>query len=188
MRLFFALLALLCNAAVVVGVGVAIAGRRSAGAAEIYDRIRAAVRGRELAMGFLVALVATLGSLYFSEIAHFEPCRYCWFQRIAMYPLVPVLGVAAWRKDGGARLSAGLLAGSGLVLSTYHYLLQRFPSLDGGSCSVGIPCTAAYVDEFGFISIPYMAFSGFAFILMMLVWSATDSVVHEPSSMAEASA
>ena len=68
-------------------------------------------------MAFVVALLATVGSLYFSEVAHFEPCLLCWYQRIAMYPLVVILGLAAWRDDVGAWIYATALAAIGAVIA-----------------------------------------------------------------------
>ena len=63
--------------------------------------ITASLGGQALTLAWIVALVAMLGSLYFSEVAHFIPCEYCWYQRIAMYPLVLILGIAAYRQDTG---------------------------------------------------------------------------------------
>lgn len=117
--------------------------------------------------GFAVAAVSTAGSLYYSEVAEFIPCRYCWFQRIAMYPLVVVFGVAALRRDRTAAWTAMPLAGIGLALSTYHYWLQVRPT--GDSCSLDAPCSARWVEEFGFVSIPFMAGAGFLAIIGVCV-------------------
>ncbi|NDE79574.1 MAG: disulfide bond formation protein B, partial [Actinobacteria bacterium] len=54
-------------------------------------------------LAWLVAAVATAGSLYFSEIADYVPCRLCWFQRVCMYPLAGILLVAAIRRDRNVR-------------------------------------------------------------------------------------
>ena len=120
-------------------------------------------------MAFAVALMATLGSLYFSEIAHFEPCRFCWYQRIAMYPLVVILGIAAWRKDIGARIYVLPLAVIGAILATYHYLLQWFPNIEVTACSTTAPCTGVWFREFGYISIPFLALSAFLLIIALLL-------------------
>jgi len=166
MTTFFALLALLANLGTIVLVAAAIAGSRSTLRASVLD----ATRGWELWTAFVVALVAMLGSLYLSEIAHFVPCQFCWYQRIAMYPLAVILGISAFRRDHGIRIYAATLATIGTALSVYHYTIQRFPTLDSGSCSLGVPCTTAYIMKFGFITIPYMAFSGFTLILA-LMWA-----------------
>lgn len=117
----------------------------------------------------LVALVATVGSLTYSEWFGFEPCLLCWYQRIAMYPLVPVLAVGALRRDPAVRLYGLPLSLIGTAIASWHYLLQTFPALDTGACSLGVPCTAKYVNEFGFVSIPFMALSGFVLITVLLL-------------------
>ncbi len=120
-------------------------------------------------LAWLVAAVATAGSLTYSEVYGFEPCRLCWYQRIAMYPLVVVLAVGAIRRDPGLRSYVLPLSVAGGTISVYHYLIQTFPVADAGACSAGVPCTAKYVNEFGFVSIPFMAFAGFLFISVALI-------------------
>ncbi|MCB2223081.1 MAG: disulfide bond formation protein B [Actinobacteria bacterium] len=115
-----------------------------------------------------MALVAMAGSLTYSEVAHYAPCEFCWYQRIAMYPLALTLGIAAVRRDRGHwRYSLPVVA-IGAALSTYHYLMQQFPDLSAGSCSAATPCTAAWVWEFGFVSIPLMALACFAAIAALV--------------------
>ncbi len=163
---FLALLALAAGVGAVITVGLLAAGDRS-GAVAARQRLAPAA----VWLAWLVAFVATTGSLYYSEVAGFEPCRLCWYQRIAMYPLVILLARGWWRHDravAGYVLPLAVIGGS---ISVYHYSLQQFPRLDIGACAADIPCSAAWVWEFGFISIPYMALSGFALIaaLMLLV-------------------
>ena len=121
-------------------------------------------------LAWVVALVATTGSLVYSEVIHFLPCRLCWFQRIAMYPMAIVLLVGAIRKEATAKFYALPLALGGLGISIWHYLTQMFPSLEGGSCDPTNPCSAKYVDVFGFVSIPFMAGAGFSLIAVLLVF------------------
>jgi disulfide bond formation protein DsbB len=167
-RFFFALLALASNAATLAIVAIGIAGRTGPGGADLRRRVFGAFQGLELWLAFAVATTATLGSLYLSDIADLIPCTYCWYQRIAMYPLVPILAIAAWRRDNGVRIYAATLAGIGAVIAAYHRLMQEFPDLGGTACSTGVPCTAAYFTLFGFVTIPYMALSGFLLILALL--------------------
>ena len=170
MRTFFALLTLVANVAVVVAIVLAVGGRWFAGMASLRTKATAAVAGHEISLAFFVALTATLGSLYLSEIVHLIPCTYCWYQRIAMYPLVLLFGIAWIRKEPGIRHYVFPLAGIGLLIASYHYLIQRVPSLDGGTaCSSSIPCTTAWFYEFGYMSIPYMAGSAFALILVLMI-------------------
>jgi disulfide bond formation protein DsbB len=164
--LFFALLALLGMAVLALAaVGLVarlVTGRLPDGVARLVGQVRPAA----MPLAFAVAATCTLGSLYYSEVAGFEPCRLCWYQRIAMYPLVVVLGVAWLRRDRGVRRYVLPLAGIGLAISLYHRLEEQFPDAVASACSVGVPCSFRYVDEFGWITIPTMAGVGFALILL----------------------
>lgn len=123
--------------------------------------------GKAIWLAWIVALACTVGSLIYSEIIHYDPCRMCWFQRIAMYPMVVVLLVGAIRREFQVKYYALPLALTGLVVSVYHYLMQVFPSLEGGSCGA-VSCSARLVEIFGFISIPFMAGTGFMVIAVLL--------------------
>ena len=163
--LYLALLAVVAQVAVVGGLILFVVAPRTG------RELAAAVRPNALLFAFCVALVATAGSLYFSEVAHFVPCRLCWYQRIAMYPLVPILGIAAWRRDVGVRVYGLTLACMGGAISTYHVLLERYPSLETSACEKSNPCTLIWVKRFGYLTIPTMALSAFALIVLLLVIS-----------------
>ena len=113
-----------------------------------------------LPLALAIAAAATAGSLYYSEVAGYPPCELCWYQRICMYGLVPVLAVALARRDKAGGLYALPLAVAGLALSVYHYQLQVFPG-QGSTCDADAPCTYQWVDSLGFVSIPFMAGCGF---------------------------
>jgi disulfide bond formation protein DsbB len=115
------------------------------------------------------AALAMAGSLYFSEIAHYQPCTLCWYQRIAMYPLVLILGIAAWRRDLAVRIYAIPLAAVGAAIAAYHYLLEWFPAIDTGACTVGIPCTQVWFRQFGFVSLPLLALIAFLLVIAFLL-------------------
>jgi disulfide bond formation protein DsbB len=120
-------------------------------------------------LAWIVAMGATVGSLYFSEVANFNPCRFCWFQRIAMYPLSVILLVGALRKDPNVRWYAAPLAIIGVVISGWHSLIEWRPSLDNGECEFqGPSCTFVWFREFGF-SLANMALIGFLTILILLL-------------------
>src|SRR5690606_15894336 len=129
--LFFALLALACQIGAVVLVAT-LAARALAPRAEWPHRVLEAVGPAALPVAALVAVVAMLGSLYYSEVADFPPCRLCWYRRIGMYPLAVVLPIAAWRRDRQVRWYALPLAVAGGAVSIYHILVERFPSLESG--------------------------------------------------------
>jgi disulfide bond formation protein DsbB len=164
--LFFALLALLCNVSCVVGL-LAWALRHRL--PQLWNTVRTTVAPSALTLAALVAAVATAGSLYLSEVAHFVPCRLCWYQRIGMYPLVVILVIAAIRRDTRAWVYPFALASAGLCISIYHVLLERFPSLETGACDPNNPCTIVWVRHFGFVTIPYMAASAFLAIALLAV-------------------
>jgi disulfide bond formation protein DsbB len=116
-----------------------------------------------------VAAVAMASSLYYSEIANFTPCELCWFQRIAMYPLAVLLLVAVATRSRLDSRYVVAMAGIGLSISIYHYQLQLFPD-QAQICTGGVvSCTVKFVDEFGFVSIPFMAGAGFLTILLLQV-------------------
>jgi hypothetical protein len=116
-----------------------------------------------LPLAAAIATVATAGSLYLSEVAGYLPCTLCWYQRIAMYPLVVILGVAAWRRDRTAWLTALPLAVLGSVIAVWHIAIERRPGL-GGVCDPAAPCSLRWVEEFGFLTLPTMALIGFVAI------------------------
>jgi len=154
----------------------------------VYRLIRGAEAGALLGdkaiwLAWIVALVATVGSLIYSEIAHFEPCRLCWFQRIAMYPMALVLLVGAIRREFQVKFYALPLALIGLGISIYHYIVQRFPNLEGGACDPDNPCSAILVDIFGFISIPFMAGAGFIVIAVLLGFYVNKNSIEQKASV-----
>jgi disulfide bond formation protein DsbB len=122
-----------------------------------------------------IATVATAGSLYLSEVAGYVPCTLCWYQRIAMYPLVVVLGVAAWRRDRGAWRTALPLAVIGAAIAIWHIAIERNPSL-GGACDPAAPCSLLWVNEFGFLTLPTMALIGFVAIAMLTLAARTTAI------------
>jgi disulfide bond formation protein DsbB len=132
------------------------------------------IRQYGLYFAWVVSLVATGGSLYFSEIALFEPCKLCWFQRIFMYPLTVLLGIASYRDDRRIipyTLPLSVIGGS---ISFYHYLLQKVPAMKSFTpCTQGVPCTGDYINWFGFVTIPFMALTAFVLITWFLMAART---------------
>ncbi|GGJ92147.1 putative disulfide formation protein C [Lentibacillus kapialis] len=114
------------------------------------------------------SLIATLGSLFFSEILGYVPCELCWIQRIFMYPLVVIYGAALFKKDSSIALPGIIHSGIGMFVSLYHYLVQKLPALQeaGGSCGA-VPCNTEYVNYLGFVTIPFLA--GIAFIIIFVM-------------------
>ncbi|MBD3922580.1 disulfide bond formation protein B [Paenibacillus sp. PR3] len=118
-----------------------------------------------LYMAWIVSIAATAGSLYLSEVMHFTPCRWCWFQRIFMYPQVILLGMAAYRGDRRMASYVLPLAIIGGCISAWHYAEQKVPGLyKMVPCTDGVPCNEDYLDWFGVITIPLMALVAFILI------------------------
>jgi disulfide bond formation protein DsbB len=122
--------------------------------------------GTWLAAG--VALLATAGSLWYSESAGFPPCELCWYQRIAMYPLVVVLAMAAARGSATGRLTGLVIAGAGLAVSTWHNVIETVPDLGAGSCDPANPCTIRWVEGLGFWTIPRLAAASFVLVIVLV--------------------
>ncbi|MFD1040272.1 disulfide oxidoreductase [Virgibacillus byunsanensis] len=127
-----------------------------------------------LYLAWLVAIIATLGSLYFSEIKEFIPCELCWYQRILMYPLALIIGIATFKNDVATKKYILPITIIGWFISLFHYLEQKVPGFAKiKPCADGVPCSAEYINWFGFITIPFLALIGFTFItvLMLLIKS-----------------
>jgi disulfide bond formation protein DsbB len=138
--------------------------------------------GNELWLAWIVALVATLGSLFFSEVADFVPCRLCWFQRIAMYPLAVVLLVAAIRRDARGGVWYALpFPVIGALVSIYHIYIEINPSAESAACRAGgAPCSVKWIDVFGYITIPTLALTGFLAIIALLLFSLSRTRATRP--------
>ncbi|WP_203248663.1 disulfide oxidoreductase [Sporosarcina beigongshangi] len=114
-----------------------------------------------------VSLVATLGSLYFSQVRGYEPCTLCWYQRILMYPLVLISGIALFQKNAQIALTTAIFATIGGSISLYHYGIQKLSFLGESAPSCGaVSCTGQYINYLGFITIPFLALIAFTIILI----------------------
>lgn len=119
---------------------------------------------------FIQALIATLGSLYFSEIMHLAPCVLCWYQRICLYPLVIITAVGILRKEKKLPLYVLPLSIIGLVISFYHNLLYYHILPESiAPCNAGVSCTTKLIEWLGFITIPLLAFIAFAIISLSMI-------------------
>ena len=173
-ELFFALLTLVANAAVLGGVGLWIAARWSKGAALALDDVRIELTRFGVPLAFAVAATAMLGSLYFSEVAHFTPCRLCWYQRICMYPLTIVTLLAALANDRMVCRYVLPLPLVGACVSVYHILVENNVVEQARACLISAPggCATKWIDEFGYVTIPTLALTGFALCFAFLLLGA----------------
>ena len=116
------------------------------------------------------ALLGMILSLFFSEVMGYPPCVLCWYQRIALYPLVAVIAVGIIFRDRRMKHYALPLAVAGLLIAVYHNLLYYGVIPETVSpCTEGVSCTTAQVEWLGFITIPLMSLASFAFIVVCLL-------------------
>lgn len=126
------------------------------------------IKPRALDFSFLIALAAALGSLFYSNVAGYEPCVLCWYQRIFLYPQVFILGLASIKKDFLAAPYVMLLSAVDAAIAGYQYLLQ-LNWLPSAVCSAEtIDCARRYVTSFGYITLPLMSFTAFVLIALIL--------------------
>jgi disulfide bond formation protein DsbB len=125
---------------------------------------------------FAVALMATLGSLFFSEILKFPPCVLCWYQRIAMYPIVLLLGAGIYFRDKLVYRYVLLLSSIGLIVAFYHNLLYyKILPESAAPCILGVSCTTKQIEWFGFVTIPSLSLLAFAIITAGMLWYKRNS-------------
>jgi disulfide bond formation protein DsbB len=165
----YAVLALIADALVLLIVIAFIISRTSPAAHERWGRLRDGVTPFALQVAWIVAVLATFGSLYLQFGEQLNPCEFCWFQRICMYPLSLLLGIAAFRGDiqVAKRYFMGL-AVVGVGLAVYHYQLELVPG-EPTVCGTAVPCNVAVINVFGFISVPFLSMAAFLLITALLL-------------------
>ena len=138
------------------------------------DLLRRTVEGYELWLVFLVSSIATGGSLFFSEIAHFVPCELCWYQRICMYPLTIVSLLAALANDRRVARYLLPLPLVGACVSVYHLLVENKVVGQSTACLISAPggCATKWIEEFGYVTIPVLALTAFALCFAFLLLGA----------------
>jgi disulfide bond formation protein DsbB len=178
MARFFALLTIVADLVIIVSVLLFVTRGRTAHGTGLAAQIRQLFVQYGLWLAAAIAITCTLGSLYLSEVANFVPCRLCWYQRFAMYPLAVALPVLAYTDARKLARWVAIPAGIGATISVYHYMIERFPDLaSSASCDASAPCTVVWIWQFHFISIPFMALSGFLAIICLSLFAATQKEV-----------
>jgi disulfide bond formation protein DsbB len=134
--------------------------------------MRMPVGGRDFLLyaAWVIALLATAGSLFFSEVMGLPPCVLCWYQRVAMYPLVLIIATGIVKRDGRMRAYALPLCLAGLAVAVYHNLLYYGVIPESLTpCSEGASCTERQIEWFGFVTIPLMGLASFAAVALCLI-------------------
>lgn len=124
-----------------------------------------------LLFSWLVALIALLATLFASEVMGWPVCVLCWYQRIALYPLVILLGIAAFKNDTHIIPYALPFPIIGFIFALYQYAEQMIPNfapLD--FCKQGVvACNVIHLKLFGFITIPFLSMVACALIVVLLL-------------------
>ncbi|NTV64468.1 MAG: disulfide bond formation protein B [Oscillochloris sp.] len=123
-------------------------------------------------IALLAAMIATCGSLFFSQVLLWPPCELCWYQRIIMYPLTIILGVGILKRDTTLHWYGLPLSLLGMCVSAYHYL-EVLHIISPPPCTSIVPCSFDYLSPYltgplGFIKIPFLALVAFTIISIML--------------------
>ena len=158
-------------ALIVVGLAAALGARGP------LRRLREALWGYELWAAFVVSAIATGGSLFFSEIAHFVPCELCWFQRICMYPLSILTLLAALTGDHRVARYLLPLPIVGAGISVYHLLVENGVVEQAKACLASAPggCATKWINQFGFMTIPTLALTAFVLLIGFLALAAAGA-------------
>ena len=113
---------------------------------------------------WILVCLATIGSLFFSSVIHKEPCTLCWYQRIILYPLVIILGIAAFRKAYQIVLYVLPLSLIGLALAAYHVIMLTFYSSKNACPMSKMKGMCQYP-----ISFPLMSLGAFLLLNILLI-------------------
>lgn len=126
------------------------------------------LKERALLFSFLLALVSTIGSLFYSNIIGFAPCLLCWWQRIFLYPQVVILGVALSAKSKNWWQYTIPLSALGAATAAYNSYLQfgGNPLVPCSASGVASDCARVYFLEYGYVTIPTMALTVFALLIL----------------------
>lgn len=134
------------------------------------QKIKQFIINNALYLALIQAIVAFLGSMFFSDVMHLKPCVLCWYQRIAMFPLFITLIISILKKIKEAWLLVITPALIGWIISIYHVLLYyKIIPDDLAPCATGVSCTTRYFEIFGFITIPFLSFAAFSIIIALML-------------------
>lgn len=121
-------------------------------------------------IAWFIAFSSVIGSLFFSEVMLLPPCVLCWYQRIAMYPLVLIIGTGIALRDARMRVYALPICLVGVAVAIYHNLLYYGIIPESiAPCAEGVPCNAVQIELLGFITIPMMGLAAFATLAVCLL-------------------
>lgn len=169
MTYLWSVMAIICQIAILILIITFLTKKYLKISALIFDRCWSFLNANALRVSFLVALGASLGSIYYSEIAGFIPCNLCWYQRIFMYPQAIILGLAWYYRERTALKYSLTLSLIGALISLYNYYLQLVPNA-ASFCASSESCATSPFFYFGYITISTLALTAFS-VLILSAWA-----------------
>ena len=122
-----------------------------------------------LYLAWLITLTGLIFSLVLSNIYHWPICHLCWYQRMCLYPLVIILGIACFREDTRISIYTLPLTIVGALLALYQYLEQMIPGFAPiDVCGSGPSCSDVHMKLLDFITLPLISMVGFLLISLFL--------------------
>lgn len=130
-----------------------------------YDHLKR----NALLLGLISTIVATVGSLFYSQIVNLPPCSLCWIQRILLFPQIIIIGFALYYESRKAIRLSAILSVLGIMFAGYHSYLQYGGGVSSAICNFlgGISCSQRYFIEFGYITMPIMSLTIFVLLLLL---------------------
>lgn len=123
-----------------------------------------------LLSAWLLAVVATASALFIGEVMLMLPCQLCWYQRICMFPLAIILGMACYSDDRRGAFYALPLALIGAGIALYHtLLLAEFIPKAWIPCSAGVSCADQKLEILNGTPIPWLSLAAFVAIAALLL-------------------
>lgn len=128
-------------------------------------------------VGFFLTLASIALTLFYSDVLGFQPCPLCWYQRIFLYPQAILLGMAVFKRDIYIADYSIVLSVIGAAFALYQHALQMLGegSLPCPASPEGVSCAQRIVFEFGYVTFPLMAFTLFAFLIVLMLFVRTRS-------------
>jgi disulfide bond formation protein DsbB len=124
-----------------------------------------------LLLAWLVSAVATMGALFIGEVMLIPPCNLCWYQRIFMFPMAIILGLACFSDDRRGAVYAMPFALGGTAIAIYHTLLIAGVIPKGWiPCGTGVSCTDQKLEILNGIQIPWLSVIAFVTVLSLLTF------------------
>jgi disulfide bond formation protein DsbB len=125
-------------------------------------------------IGFVISVASLIGSLIYSNVIGFDPCELCWWQRIFLYPQAILFAVAFYNEkvrkvqDDMVFLYSLILSLIGGAIALFQYYGQMFdPALLDACLASGTSCAKLYFVSFGYVTIPMMSLTAYAFLILL---------------------